>query len=206
MTKVLAVNNTVLTILGLVVLLPLVFDKPAHASGSKEQQSSLVRSEQIFIRGLTDQNGAPVTRNRLFGKPAVVHFGFTHCPVVCPTTLHEVGLLMQRLGAKADQLNFVFVSVDPERDTANILKDYIGNFDERILGVTGTTEAVAKLAKYFGTTFSKRPAGEGYNVDHAIFAFLTNTSGKVVSTLYLGTEANRQLIGKRLNDLLSGTN
>lgn len=157
-----------------------------------------------FIPGLTDQNGSPVSRSRLFGKPAVIHFGFTHCPAVCPMTLNEVASLMDRLGPMADDINFVFATVDPERDTAPVLKEYIDYFDSRILGLTGTVEAIGALAKQFDTTFAKRPNDSGYSVDHAIFAFLTNTKGEVVSTLYLGTSANRKLVKSRLQDLLTG--
>lgn len=193
----------VLKLAGLIVLLSYAVHFSVGAVGSDAGKTEEASSKQIFIQGLTDQNGKSVTRNRLFGKPAIVHFGFTHCPVVCPTTLHEVGLLMQRMGAKADKFNFIFATVDPERDTASVLKEYIGNFDERIWGLTGSQESIAKLTKHFGATYAKRPADEGYNVDHAIFAYLTDTGGKVVSTLYLGTSANHKLVEKRLEQLLS---
>ena len=188
---------------GLVALLLSVLWVSTHTLASQDASAQDRPSAPGFIVGLTDQHGKVVTRGRLFGKPAVVNFGFTHCPVICPTTLLEVSLLMQRLGPKADKLNFVFATVDPERDTAPVLKEYVDSFDKRIIALTGSAKAIAKLAKHFGTTYAKRPTEDGYNVDHAVFAYLTNTGGKVVSTLYLGTSANPALIEKRLEGLLS---
>lgn len=188
--------------LGLVLTVLLALPVPSVRAAERD----IVRPAKAtapFIAGLTDQAGSPVSRKRIFGKPAVVHFGFTHCPSVCPMTLNEVALLMDRLGAEADDINFVFATVDPERDTAPVLKEYIDYFDSRILGLTGSIDAIKALARHFDTTFAKRPNAHGYNVDHAIYAFLTDTAGKVVSTLYLGTDANRRLVKTRLQKLLA---
>jgi protein SCO1/2 len=121
---------------------------------------------------LIDQNGRQVSLNRFLGKPTVVHFGFTHCPVICPTTLYEIAEHLAALGEQSSKVNFVFVTVDPERDTAGVLKSYISSFDERIIGITGSVAAIDGLAKHFGATYAKRPAGETYYMDHVVYGFL----------------------------------
>jgi len=184
----------------------------AFSAGASQAAAPTVASKAAtasdgFVAGLIDQHGAPVKAQRLVGKPSIVHFGFTHCPEVCPTTLNAVAGLMQQLGELADQINFVFVTVDPERDTADVLKQYIAHFDNRIIALTGSTEAIAAVARAFKTSFAKRPNkdGSGYSMDHAIFAFLKDRNWKTVSTLYLGSGANRELVKKRLKGLLSKT-
>ena len=152
---------------------------------------------------LTDQHGNVFKLEDLKGKPSVVNFGFTHCPVVCPTMLSGVSFYMNKLSNRADNINFVFVSVDPERDTAKVLKEYIGNFDDRIIGVTGTSEGIANLAKVFDTKYEKRTVdGDSYEMAHVIFAYLLDKTGKKVGTLYTGSDANPKFVMKRLTKLL----
>lgn len=175
---------------------------PAHAASPSTKPTTRAESVPV-VAGLTDQHGVPLTRSRLLGRPAIVHFGFTHCPVVCPTTLNEVALLMERLGPKADQINFLFITVDPKRDTADVLKTYVDHFDKRIIGVTGSEKAISAIARSFGTSYAKRPHEDGYNMDHAIFAFLKDSRWRTVGTLYLGSGANQKLVDKRVNALLA---
>src|SRR6476646_8346800 len=94
---------------------------------------------------LTDQNGASVTDKSLKGKPTLIFFGFTHCPDVCPTSLFELSELLKAMGEDADRVNAYFISVDPERDTPAAMKDYLSSFDPHLRGLTGDTEAIAKV-------------------------------------------------------------
>ena len=158
-----------------------------------------------FIAGLIDQNGKPVSRQRFAGKPTLLHFGFTHCPEVCPTTLNEIANLMAKLGPKADRINFVFATVDPERDTPEVLKEYIGHFDERIVGLTGSVTAITALAKSFNTSFAKRAYDGGYTMDHAIFAYLKDRYWQTVGTLYMGVGANSAFVQKKMAILLGNS-
>ncbi|MDC9700983.1 MAG: SCO family protein, partial [Alphaproteobacteria bacterium] len=96
---------------------------------------------------LTDQNGRIVKQSTLIGKPTVVFFGFSNCPDVCPTTLSNLTELMDRLGPDADRLNVLFISVDPERDTQERLASYLTSFDERIIGLTGSSKVIAEMTK-----------------------------------------------------------
>src|SRR5947199_10431230 len=98
---------------------------------------------------LTDQSGSAVTDQNLKGRPTLIFFGFTHCPDVCPTSLFEISEVLRALGKDADKVNAYFVSVDPERDTAAAMKDYLSSFDPHLKGLTGTPEAVARAISGF---------------------------------------------------------
>ncbi|MGI9381814.1 MAG: SCO family protein [Methyloligellaceae bacterium] len=155
---------------------------------------------------LVDQHGKAVTEASLKGKPTVLHFGFTHCPVICPTTLYEVAGRMRDLGPVAGDIRFVFATVDPERDTVDVLKTYIENFDERIIGLTGTLDNVTQLAKGLGASFAKRPRKDGgYDFDHTIFAYLLDRDWKKVGVLYIGPGTGGDAVVKKLRALANGT-
>src|SRR5580704_4315023 len=94
---------------------------------------------------LTDQAGQAVTDKNLRGKPTLIFFGFTHCPDICPTSLFEMSEVLKAMGKDADRVNAYFVSVDPERDTAAAMKDYLSSFDSHLTGLTGTPDQVAKV-------------------------------------------------------------
>lgn len=189
----------------LILLLIIQFSAlSVYADSPSSKPTTMAESEPV-VADLTDQHGVPLSTARLLGRPAVVHFGFTHCPVVCPTTLNEVALLMERLGPKADQINFLFITVDPKRDTADVLKTYVNHFDKRIIGVTGSEKAISAVARSFGTSFAKRPHEDGYNMDHAIYAFLKDRRWGTVGTLYLGSGANQKLVKTRINALLAAS-
>jgi protein SCO1/2 len=116
---------------------------------------------------LIDHNGKAITHRDLEGRPTLIFFGFTHCPDVCPTTLMEISKVFEVLGPQA-KVAALFMSVDPERDTPALLKDYVSNFDSRIIGVTGPRESVDATLKTF-RVFARRTKGEGdsYSVDHS---------------------------------------
>ncbi len=152
---------------------------------------------------LVDQHGAPFKFDDLIGKPSVVHFGFTNCPVICPTMLNGVAVYMQKLGKRANEINFVFVSVDPERDTPDTLKQYISYFDSRVIGVTGSAKGIARLAGKFGTKYEKRRStGGSYEMAHVIFAYLLDENGHESGTLYMGAESNPKVVMRRLSALI----
>ena len=133
---------------------------------------------------LVDQNGEPVTEAILRGRPTALFFGFTHCPDVCPTTLFEMANWIETLGEKVDDMGFVFVTVDPERDTPEIMRDYVGAFSERITGVTGEPEAVAAMVKKFHIYARKTPLeGGGYTMDHTATVFLLDAEGRLEGTI-----------------------
>ena len=122
---------------------------------------------------LVDDTGAQVTEAALKGKPTVMYFGYTFCPEVCPTTLTDLAQWMQMLGPDADKLNYVFVTVDPERDTPKVMHDYVSAFDPRIRGLTGTPEQIAKVANEYRAYYKRIPTSDGgYVMDHTAILYL----------------------------------
>ena len=135
---------------------------------------------------MVNGHGRTVTERDFKDRPLVVFFGFTHCPDVCPTTLIEMADLMAKLGADADRMTVLFVTVDPERDTPEIMRDYAEAFDKRIVGLTGTVEQVAAMAKAWGVYFKKaQTTGGDYTMDHTATVFLMNRKGGLQGTLDL---------------------
>ena len=122
---------------------------------------------------LVDDTGAQVTEAALKGKPTVMYFGYTFCPEVCPTTLTELAQWIRMLGPDADKLNYVFVTVDPERDTTKVMHDYVSAFDPRIRGFTGTPDQIAKVTSEYRVYYKRVPTSDGgYVIDHTAALYL----------------------------------
>lgn len=131
---------------------------------------------------LIDQNGNTITDQDLKGKPFLVFFGFTHCPDVCPTTLFEVSEVLRALGSDADKTGALFITVDPERDTAQKMKDYLSSFDPRLRGVTGDADSIAAVEKAYRVYARKIPTGNGeYTMDHTAAVYLMDKDGRFVT-------------------------
>jgi protein SCO1/2 len=132
---------------------------------------------------LTSQEGKPFTDENLKGKPFVVFFGFTHCPEVCPTTLYDLTQDMAALGKDAENLQAAFITVDPTRDTPELMKTYLSSFDPRIVGLSGTEEEVAAAAKAYKIYYRKVPTeGSDYTMDHSATLFLMDSKGEFYGT------------------------
>jgi len=135
---------------------------------------------------LIDQNGQPVSDQDLKGHPFLVFFGFTHCPDVCPTTLFEVSEILRALGPDAARTRALFITVDPERDTPAVMKDYLSSFDTHLLGLTGDSAAVAAVAKAYRVYYRKVPLDDGgYTMDHTAIVYLMDKSGRFVAPFSL---------------------
>ena len=133
---------------------------------------------------LVDDTGATVTERTIAGKPYVVYFGYTFCPDVCPTTLLDLSRWIQELGPDADRLNYVFVTVDPERDTVQSMHAYLSSFDKRIRGYTGTPAEIAQIAKEYRVFYKKVPTEDGgYTVDHSAVIYLMGPDSKLVTVI-----------------------
>jgi protein SCO1 len=131
---------------------------------------------------LLDQNGASFSDQDLKGKTFLVFFGFTHCPDVCPTTLFEMSEIMHKLGDDADRTAVLFITVDPERDTPESMKDYLASFDPHIRGLTGDPAAVVAVAKAYRVYFKKVPLeGGDYTTDHTAIVYLMGKDGRFLS-------------------------
>ena len=133
---------------------------------------------------LVDDTDAPVAENVLAGKPYTIYFGYTYCPEICPTTLLDLSRWITELGKDADKLNYVFVTVDPERDTSKLMHAYLSSFDKRIRGFTGTPEQIAKIARQYRVYYKKIPTKDGsYVMDHSSIIYLMGPNGKFVSMI-----------------------
>lgn len=127
---------------------------------------------------LTDEDGRSVTDQTYRGKWVLVFFGFTHCPDVCPTALNDISIVLDQLGPRADKVQALFISVDPERDTAQLLKEYTGSFHPNIVGLTGTAEQIAAAAKAYRVYYKKVPTDDGYTMDHSAITYVMSPDGK----------------------------
>ena len=131
---------------------------------------------------LTDQNGQTVTEKNLQGRPTLIFFGFTHCPDICPTSLFEMSEVLRAMGPDADRVNAYFVSVDPERDTAEVIKRYLSSFDPHLKGLTGDTDAVAKAISAYRVYAKKVPLKDGdYTMDHTALVYLMDKRARFVA-------------------------
>jgi protein SCO1/2 len=133
---------------------------------------------------LTGEDGKAVTDADMKGKPFLVFFGFTHCPDICPTKLFEISQTFKALGNDVPKLEALFVTVDPERDTPDVLKRYLSSFDPRIKGLTGDQASIDRMVKAYRAYAKKVPTdGGGYTMDHTSVVYLMNEDGKFVTSL-----------------------
>jgi protein SCO1/2 len=128
---------------------------------------------------LTDHKGERRTLADFKGKVVVVFFGFTHCPDVCPTTLGELATALKALGPQAENVQVLFITVDPERDTREVLAQYVPAFDASFLGLRGTLEETAAVAKEFKIIYQKQGGGENYTVDHSAGTYIFDRDGRL---------------------------
>lgn len=150
-------------------------DKPAFKG------IDLTGAEYARQLNLTDQDGRTRSLADFKGKVLVVFFGYTQCPDVCPTTMAEVAEVKRSLGADGDKVQGVFVTVDPERDTAPLLKAYLASFDPSFVGLRGSVEQTQATAKEFKVFYAKVPGRtpETYTMDHTAASFVFDTEGRV---------------------------
>jgi protein SCO1 len=166
---------------GLVLSLSVVLIAREHLGTSAPQAAAIGGPFRLI-----DQDGRSVTEQDLKGRPSLVFFGFTHCPVVCPTTLFDISEIMRALGPDADRTRAVFITVDPERDTQEVLKDYLSSFDPHLSGLTGDLPAITAVAKEYRAYFKKVAVDGGdYTMDHTTITYLMDKEGRFVSPFNL---------------------
>ena len=134
-----------------------------------------------YARGfsLTDFNGQTRTLADFQGRVVMLYFGFVQCPDVCPTALTRAAAVMGRLGPRAGDLQVVFVTVDPERDTPELLREYMAAFHPSFLALTGNAEQIAQTAKDFRAFYKKVPTGSSYTMDHTALSYLFDRQGRI---------------------------
>ena len=158
-------------------------------------------SGQALVGGpfeLTDQDGNAVTDQSFKGKLMLIYFGFTFCPDACPTALGVMSAALDKLDVAADRVVPILITVDPARDTPPVLKDYVSNFHPRMVGLTGTPEQIAKVAKEYRVFYAKAPgtAPDEYLMDHTLLIYLMDGDGKYLA--HFGPDATADQIAKEI--------
>jgi protein SCO1/2 len=187
------------------VLLSILATNVAIAAAPKQREatkSDLSRLGQgTAAVELLSEDGKPFSLDDFNGKPRILFFGFTHCPVVCPVTVWEIDAALAEIGKPAEATQIIFVSLDPARDTPAVIKKYFSGFKGRVVPLTGAEASVQKIARSFDVRWQKVNTGKGdYTLDHTAIAFLIYAEGKVVDTIAFG--ASRELAVARLRKLL----
>jgi len=151
---------------------------------------------------LLDTSGAEITEAAFAGKPTALFFGFTQCPEICPISLFEVSTLMDELGSDKRDLQAFFISVDPERDTPEVMASYLSPFADNILGITGDLPGIEALAMSWGVYIKKIPLDDGdYTVDHTASVYLVDRRGKFRGTI--AYRENHQIALDKLKLIIS---
>lgn len=160
---------------GLVIAVLLPSPAPAIASGGFS---------------LTADEGQALSLSDLKGRLVVLAFGYTQCPDICPTTLAELARVLRELGAEAQRVQVLFITLDPKRDTPERLHAYVRHFDPRVIGLTGTVDQVSRVARQFGARFAIHRSDESalsYSVDHSTDLYVIDGQGELAAILPYGT-------------------
>ncbi len=178
-------------------------DKPMAGRGGLDENTMAGSIGGDFE--LTDYNGDKFSSDQLKGKMSLVYFGFTYCPDICPTSLQKISKVL----AVMDQYNIdvtpVFITVDPERDTIKTLKEYLGHFNNKIIGLTGTQDEIAQVAEKFKVYYAKSEShdinavGDNYMVDHSSFIYLMDKDFRYMKHFYMDSQAEEIIEQIRVN-------
>lgn len=176
---------------------------------SFDWQKSVTSQEAAFGGPfkLIDQKGNEITEAAFAEKPTAIFFGFTHCPDVCPTTLYEMDGWLDAADPSGDKIDAYFVSVDPEKDTAEVLDTYISNVTDRVTGITGPLDDVSAMLRDFKVYFKKVPLEANdpdgdYTMDHTASVFLLHDGGRFKSTIAYGENPDTAI--QKLKNLING--
>lgn len=163
---------------------------PTSSAGDVKAQSGL----EIGAFKLNTSDGREFTNSTVKGRPLAVFFGFTHCPEICPTTLADLTSLLKDMGEAANELTPIFITVDPERDSPELLRQYMSAFDPRIIALRGDLESTRAAAKAFAASFKKVPTDGGdYTMDHSAGVRLVRADGTLQGTLDMHDSREAQI-------------
>lgn len=183
-----------LMVAGIFIGLALVLAAWNYFQGSYTYQGSLIDPPMPAADfELTDQNGTTFRLSEQQGKVVLIFFGYTHCPDVCPVTLAEFSQIKKRLGDLAGNVEFVFITVDPERDTQEQIKKYVANFDPQFIGLTGSQAQMEPIWKDYFIYQQKQESGSaaGYLVDHTARVYAIDAQGNLRLTYPFGMETTK---------------
>ena len=173
----------------------------AGAQKSEETSAARLMDDLMWNRGpiggpfaLIDHTGKRRTDKDFRGKLLLIYFGYSYCPDVCPTDLQQIGLAVDRLGPDGEAVQPLFITLDPERDTAAHLADYVPLFHPRLIGLTGGAEEIRRAALAYKVYYARYPPGSpDYVIDHSSFIYLVDENGTYIGFLPTGTTADRMI-------------
>lgn len=175
-------------------------DKPLAGRGGIDQESAAGSIGGDFE--LTDYNGDKFSSDKLKGNFSLIYFGFTYCPDICPSSLEKIAKVMEVLEKYHIKVTPVFITVDPERDSIKLLKEYLGHFNNKIMGLTGTPDEIRKVAEKFKVYYAKSEGGNSdsnYMIDHSSLLYLMDKDFKYKKHFYLDTTAEEIIESIRIN-------
>jgi cytochrome oxidase Cu insertion factor (SCO1/SenC/PrrC family) len=184
------------------ILVALALLYPAFAQAPDPDRAAKLMDDLMWGRGhvggpfeLIDQSGKQRTDVDFRGKLLLVFFGYTTCPDICPTELMQIGLAVDKLGAVGDDVQPLFISVDPDRDTPDVLATYVAQFHPRLIGLTGTSQQIRAVADSYKAYYAKYkpPDGAVYLIDHTGIVYLMGRSGEYLGFFPPGTSADRMV-------------
>jgi cytochrome oxidase Cu insertion factor (SCO1/SenC/PrrC family) len=175
--------------------------RSSRAQSSEATSAARLMDDLMWNRGpiggpfaLIDHTGKLRTDEDFRGKLLLIYFGYSYCPDVCPTDLQQIGLAVDRLGAGAEAVQPLFITLDPERDTAAHLADYVPLFHARLIGLTGSAEQIRRVALAYRVYYAKYPPDSpDYVIDHSSFVYLLDKAGKYIGFFPPGTAADRMI-------------
>ncbi|QPF83743.1 SCO family protein [Bradyrhizobium genosp. L] len=172
-------------------------EAPAQSTRSAAETMDILMWNREPVGGpfaLIDQAGHQRTDRDFRGKLMLVYFGFTYCPDVCPTDLQAIGLALDKLGRDGDDVQPIFITVDPERDTAQHLAEYVPMFHKRLIGLTGSAAAIQNVADAYKVYYARVPLKDAdYTVDHTAYIYLMDRDGNYLGFFPPGTSADRMV-------------
>jgi protein SCO1/2 len=188
-------------ILGLAASLLLAGAGWSSGQSPDERSAARLMDDLMWNRGpiggpfaLIDHTGKPRTDQDFRDKLLLIYFGYSYCPDVCPTDLQQIAIAVDRLGSAGAAVQPLFITVDPERDTAAHLADYVPLFHPRLIGLTGSAKQIARIALAYKVYYAKFPPDNpDYVVDHSSFIYLVDETGKYVGFFPPGTSADRMV-------------
>ncbi len=203
------ITTKIIIIFSLVIFLisvSIIYFLRAQPKPLAGQNETLTNSEVPIggdFTGFFDQNGQPFSSDNLKGKLSLVYFGFTYCPDVCPTTLNKLSYVIDVLTKYYIDINPVFVTIDPERDTEIVLKEYLGHFHSKFIGLRANLTKTKELADIYKVFYMKAPSENNdptkYMMDHSSFCYLMNKNGKYLKHFTLNTPAEEIIEYIRIN-------
>ncbi len=191
MNKIFAYSVAALVLVGVVITALVLTGALPEPNSTRQRSGTIVGAPQIGgAFTLTNNKGQVVTAEDFKGKLMLVFFGYTFCPDVCPTEMNVYAQVIQGLGDKADGVTPVFITVDPERDTVEVMDEFVNAFDPRIVGLTGTNEQITEVKKAYrayGQAVNKEDDPDYYLVDHTSFSYLMDKDGNLSTVFSYGT-------------------